>query len=67
MADYTDDSSQDECESGPLLEALQSGLSENLTDLDKVVTLLSTTLPLLCQNYLQIFKVVEQREAVRET
>lgn len=61
--DSDDDEEFGECaDTAPLLEALQTGLSENLTDLEKVVTMLSGTLPLLCQNTLQVFQVIEARE-----
>jgi len=53
-------------DSAPLLEALQCGLTENLSDLERVVTILSTTLPLLCQNSLQMFRLMETREIERE-
>jgi len=35
-----------------LLESLQSGLSENLADVEKAVGIFTATLPLLCKNIL---------------
>jgi hypothetical protein len=38
-----------------LLESLQSGLSENLGDIEKAISLFTQTLPMLCKNVLQMF------------
>jgi hypothetical protein len=42
-----------------LLESLQCGLSENLQDIDRAVSLFTQTLPLLCKNILQMFTMYQ--------
>jgi hypothetical protein len=49
-SDSDDEDYMANADTAPLLEALQCGLTENLSDLERVVTILSTTLPLLCQS-----------------
>ena len=44
-------------ETATLLENLQLGLSENLQDIEKAISIFSSTMPSLCKNVLQLFSM----------
>jgi hypothetical protein len=49
-----------------LLENLQLGLSENLQDIEKAISMFSATMPSLCKNVLQLFSMYQHLEQQRE-